>query len=76
MTSRGFIDMHNHMFANLGFGGRMFHGSPSGRLDQALPWVRYGARPRRRPRHHLQWGRAEPVGGLTRKFLLPGARYT
>jgi len=38
MTSRGFIDLHNHMFAGLGFGGAMFHGAPTGPLDQALPW--------------------------------------
>jgi hypothetical protein len=34
----GFADLHNHQFANLGFGGVMFWGSPSGPAPEALPW--------------------------------------
>lgn len=36
----GFADLHNHQFANLGFGGVMFHGAPfdpSGKVKRALP---------------------------------------
>jgi microsomal dipeptidase-like Zn-dependent dipeptidase len=35
---RGFADLHNHQFANLGFGGRGFVGMPFGPLDATLPW--------------------------------------
>ena len=35
---RGFADVHNHQFANLGFGGLAFWGSPYGDLPRALPW--------------------------------------
>jgi microsomal dipeptidase-like Zn-dependent dipeptidase len=36
--AKGFADLHNHQFANLGFGGLAFWGSPSGPLETALPW--------------------------------------
>jgi microsomal dipeptidase-like Zn-dependent dipeptidase len=36
--TKGFADLHNHQFANLGFGGLAFWGSPSGAVDAALPW--------------------------------------
>lgn len=36
MPSHGFADLHNHQFANLGFGGVEFFGSPSGALPDAL----------------------------------------
>jgi microsomal dipeptidase-like Zn-dependent dipeptidase len=36
--AKGFADLHNHQFANLGFGGLAFWGSPSGPIDTALPW--------------------------------------
>lgn len=36
--TKGFADLHNHQFANLGFGGLAFWGSPSGPIDAALPW--------------------------------------
>jgi hypothetical protein len=36
MSTIGFADIHNHQFAHLGFGGRAFHGAPSGPIDQAL----------------------------------------
>ena len=38
MPGQGFADLHNHQFANLGFGGVEFFGVPSGPLQQALPW--------------------------------------
>lgn len=38
MAIRGFADLHNHQFANLGFGGIEFFGQPAGSIDQALPW--------------------------------------
>ncbi|WP_426755685.1 membrane dipeptidase [Myxococcus sp. Y35] len=34
----GFADLHNHQFANLGFGGRVFHGEAFGPIQEALPW--------------------------------------
>jgi microsomal dipeptidase-like Zn-dependent dipeptidase len=34
----GFADIHNHQFANLGFGGKAFHGSAFGNIADALPW--------------------------------------
>lgn len=41
---RGFADLHNHMFANLGFGGEALWGTPAGELDEALGscWVSEG----------------------------------
>jgi microsomal dipeptidase-like Zn-dependent dipeptidase len=36
--TKGFADLHNHQFANLGFGGLAFWGSPSGPVESALPW--------------------------------------
>ena len=36
--AKGFADLHNHQFANLGFGGLAFWGSPSGPVETALPW--------------------------------------
>lgn len=33
---RGFADLHNHQFANLGFGGLAFAGAPFGPIEQAL----------------------------------------
>jgi hypothetical protein len=38
MPIHGFIDAHNHQFANLGFGGREFVGSPGGAIKDSLPW--------------------------------------
>jgi hypothetical protein len=38
MPGQGFADLHNHQFANPGFGGIEFFGAPSGPLPQALPW--------------------------------------
>jgi microsomal dipeptidase-like Zn-dependent dipeptidase len=35
---RGFADLHNHIFANLAFGGLAFHGRAFGPIDQSLPW--------------------------------------
>ena len=35
---KGFADIHNHQFANLGFGGKAFWGLPSGPVDQVLGW--------------------------------------
>jgi microsomal dipeptidase-like Zn-dependent dipeptidase len=37
-VANGFADLHNHQFANLGFGGLAFWGAPSGPVDTALPW--------------------------------------
>src|SRR5215210_3412933 len=34
---KGFADLHNHQFANLGFGGKIFHGHAFGRIEDALP---------------------------------------
>jgi microsomal dipeptidase-like Zn-dependent dipeptidase len=34
----GFADLHNHQFANLGFGGLAFWGKPYGTMEEALPW--------------------------------------
>ncbi|MBI4848373.1 MAG: membrane dipeptidase [Nitrospirae bacterium] len=34
----GFADLHNHQFANLGFGGGMLHGWPYGDMESSLPW--------------------------------------
>lgn len=36
--TQGFADLHNHQFANLGFGGLAFWGAPSGPVDTELPW--------------------------------------
>jgi microsomal dipeptidase-like Zn-dependent dipeptidase len=36
--AKGFADLHNHQFANLGFGGLAFWGSPAGPVAAALPW--------------------------------------
>jgi microsomal dipeptidase-like Zn-dependent dipeptidase len=36
--TKGFADLHNHQFANLGFGGLAFWGSPAGPVAAALPW--------------------------------------
>src|ERR1700730_2192576 len=36
--AKGLADIHNHQFANLGFGGLSFHGRAFGELEQALPW--------------------------------------
>ena len=39
MTIKGFVDTHNHQFANLGFGGREVFGAPGGKVDNnTLPW--------------------------------------
>jgi microsomal dipeptidase-like Zn-dependent dipeptidase len=38
MSRGGFADVHNHQFAHLGFGGLAFHGEPTGKLEDALPW--------------------------------------
>jgi microsomal dipeptidase-like Zn-dependent dipeptidase len=40
---QGFADLHNHQFANLGFGGRFLWGKPfdPGGIDAALPWCDY-----------------------------------
>ncbi|WP_336855443.1 membrane dipeptidase [Sinomonas albida] len=38
MAIYGFADLHCHQFANLGFGGVEFFGSPSGTLQDSLPW--------------------------------------
>ncbi|MGE3277778.1 MAG: HYR domain-containing protein [Vicinamibacterales bacterium] len=40
---RGIIDMHAHMFSNLGFGGVLFWGAPydDGGINEALPWCDY-----------------------------------
>lgn len=38
MAIRGFADVHNHQFANLGFGGLAFHGAAFGPPAEALPW--------------------------------------
>jgi microsomal dipeptidase-like Zn-dependent dipeptidase len=35
---KGFADVHNHQFANLGFGGLAFWGAADGEVEQALPW--------------------------------------
>lgn len=35
--TRGFADVHNQQFANLGFGGKAFWGSPMGPLPGAVP---------------------------------------
>jgi hypothetical protein len=34
----GFADLHNHQFAEYGFGGQAFWGEAFGPIDQALPW--------------------------------------
>ncbi len=36
--AKGFADLHNHQFANLGFGGLAFWGSPAGPVAAALAW--------------------------------------
>ena len=41
MVIRGFVDTHNHQFANLGFGGLAFHGAAYGPMEDALPWCDY-----------------------------------
>ncbi|MGE3191224.1 MAG: hypothetical protein AB7N90_16195, partial [Vicinamibacterales bacterium] len=40
---RGIVDMHAHMFSNLGFGGVIFWGAPydEGGINEALPWCDY-----------------------------------
>jgi microsomal dipeptidase-like Zn-dependent dipeptidase len=38
MTLRGYVDLHNHQFAHLGFGGVEFFGQPVGPIESALPW--------------------------------------
>jgi len=35
---RGYADIHNHQFSNLGFGQRVWVGEPFGPIDQALDW--------------------------------------
>jgi microsomal dipeptidase-like Zn-dependent dipeptidase len=35
---QGFVDLHNHQFAYLGFGGRAFHGRAYADLSKACPW--------------------------------------
>lgn len=39
---KGFADLHNHQFANLGFGGKAFVGAAFGPIEQALPHCDYG----------------------------------
>jgi microsomal dipeptidase-like Zn-dependent dipeptidase len=39
---KGFADVHNHQFANLGFGGKAFVGAAYGPIEQALPHCDYG----------------------------------
>jgi hypothetical protein len=34
---RGFADLHTHAFANLGFGGNLLFGKPSGRSLRPAP---------------------------------------
>jgi len=34
----GFADLHNHQFANLGFGGRVIWGGAYGELSRELAW--------------------------------------
>ena len=34
----GLADLHNHQFANLGFGGVEFFSDPAGPISTALPW--------------------------------------
>ncbi|MGE0041499.1 MAG: membrane dipeptidase [Vicinamibacterales bacterium] len=40
---RGIVDLHAHMFSNLGFGGVIFWGAPydEGGINEALPWCDY-----------------------------------
>jgi microsomal dipeptidase-like Zn-dependent dipeptidase len=36
--AKGFADLHNHQFANLGFGGKAFWGAPYGDIAHELTW--------------------------------------
>ncbi len=54
---RGFADLHNHQFANLGFGGLAFSGAPYGPIDEALA-------PCDRPDVHGPGGLLDVLGNL------------